>query len=274
MMQLLFGKRELARRKQSTAAKALSKMPQLDCSFDRSEMESLQPLFLPDGAIYQGLSSFEGKIEGFGVSYNADGSIYEGEWKNGLYSGIGRLVFAEDHMYEGEFKEGKFEGEGIYWLEGFRYKGQWLLGYAHGAGLEVNEGKFSYEGEYIRGVKTGKGTMKFYKEGTYVGDFRENDLEGFGIRSWSDRLYTGYWHQGQMHGEGTLSYISGERYEGGFVNDMKNGAGSLQFKSGEIFVGNWMNDQIAGPGELTLREGEVKIGTWTLEELKRTVYKK
>lgn len=221
VMQLAFGKREVTRRRQSKAAQALFNMPQFDSGFEREDFENLMPIFLGDGAVYLGIASSNGKVTGYGIAYNPDGSAYEGDWKDGLYSGSGRLVYDEEHFYEGDFYEGRFEGTGTYWKEGFRYKGQWLSGFAHGTGIEVLEGKFTYEGEFCKGVKEGKGTMKFDEGGTYVGDFKANNFDGYGIRAWDDKLYSGNWLKGRKHGEGTLTYSTGEKYHGMFADDQK-----------------------------------------------------
>jgi len=33
----------------------------------------------------------------------SDGSLYEGNWEEGLKSGIGRFLFSDGDIYEGEF---------------------------------------------------------------------------------------------------------------------------------------------------------------------------
>lgn len=47
---------------------------------------------------------------GFGISINDKGSIYEGDWVNGCYSGEGRLIYFDGDIYEGEFKNSRFHG--------------------------------------------------------------------------------------------------------------------------------------------------------------------
>jgi len=43
-----------------------------------------------------------------------DGSIYAGEWKDGLFNGQGVLTFTDRSKYIGEFKDNKYHGQGKY----------------------------------------------------------------------------------------------------------------------------------------------------------------
>ena len=55
-----------------------------------------------------------------------------------------------------------------------------------------------------------------------------------------------------MHGIGTLTYISGDRYTGEFVDGKRQGRGVFQFAhSGDTYNGNWFNDKMNGYGYLT-----------------------
>ena len=45
-----------------------------------------------------------------------NGDIYEGEFKNGLYNGYGRMIYASDHnvaFYTGKWVEGRKHGYGL-----------------------------------------------------------------------------------------------------------------------------------------------------------------
>jgi hypothetical protein len=39
-----------------------------------------------------------------------DGSMYEGEFKDGQYEGQGTYTCVDGHIYEGEFKQGQYHG--------------------------------------------------------------------------------------------------------------------------------------------------------------------
>jgi tetratricopeptide (TPR) repeat protein len=60
---------------------------------------------------------------GYGIFAFGDGRIYEGQWKKGLFDGIGRLNFISGSKYTGEFKKGLMHGYGrIYFLNGSEKK--------------------------------------------------------------------------------------------------------------------------------------------------------
>ena len=60
---------------------------------------------------------------------------YEGEVRNGLPEGHGRMRFFNGGEYEGDFKAGLNHGLGRYlWPGGDRYEGAWVDGKKHGQG--------------------------------------------------------------------------------------------------------------------------------------------
>ena len=44
---------------------------------------------------------------------NQEGNVYEGNWKDGLYDGKGKLTMGGIVIYDGEWKKGKKNGYGI-----------------------------------------------------------------------------------------------------------------------------------------------------------------
>jgi hypothetical protein len=42
------------------------------------------------------------------------GAVYDGDWVNGMYEGLGSYVDEEGDRYEGFWKEGKLNGKGKY----------------------------------------------------------------------------------------------------------------------------------------------------------------
>jgi hypothetical protein len=62
--------------------------------------------------------------KGEGILVYKNGKIYEGEMKNGKYSGTGVLNFSDGSKYVGEFKKGKMHGQGTVTLfNGETYEG-------------------------------------------------------------------------------------------------------------------------------------------------------
>ena len=68
----------------------------------------------PDGSSYSGDWNSDGQRHGFGVLTLTDGTIYSGEFKDGLCDGLGVMVFADGSKYEGQFFQGKYHNLGIF----------------------------------------------------------------------------------------------------------------------------------------------------------------
>jgi hypothetical protein len=69
----------------------------------------------------------------------------------------------------------------------------------------------------------GKGTMTWKDRSTYIGEFKENRIEGFGLKK----------------------FANGDQFNGDWVNDMMNGTGTLTKASGEKITGHWVDDELA-----------------------------
>ena len=62
--------------------------------------------------------------EGVGKQIWPDGSMYAGEYKNGMKQGKGKFIWADQSSYKGEFKENDLHGLGEYiWADGRVYNG-------------------------------------------------------------------------------------------------------------------------------------------------------
>ena len=72
---------------------------------------------------------------------------------------------------------------------------------------EWEDGSY-YEGNFKDGIFDGSGVYYFADlKKTYIGDFKEANMEGFGKEQWEDgKVYIGYFKKGRKHGEGTMTY--------------------------------------------------------------------
>lgn len=98
--------------------------------------------------IYQGEMAHNLR-NGFGI-YQYDNKFfrYEGEWKNGIKNGQGKLIMKDGSYIEGEFKNGEIFGKG-YKYDKFReseYTGDFLEGCYHGKGTMRSKNNFVYQG--------------------------------------------------------------------------------------------------------------------------------
>lgn len=75
-----------------------------------------------------------------------DGTIYEGDYENGLMHGKGLLIYNDTSMYDGDFVRGQMTGKGIFvWPEGKRYEGDWVNNKMQGTGtMKWANGKSTY----------------------------------------------------------------------------------------------------------------------------------
>src|SRR3989338_1678469 len=74
--------------------------------------------------------------DGFGKAQLPDSSVYDGNFKNGLFNGKGTLTRRDGARYEGEFKDGLFDGKGIVnHSNGVKYEGEFKDGLANGKGI-------------------------------------------------------------------------------------------------------------------------------------------
>ena len=90
-----------------------------------------------------------------------NGDIYEGEMKDGLREGRGRLVYKNGAVYEGEFRNDMCHGRGVYRSpKGLKYEGDFVNGEREGTGKYTYLNGDVYEG----GIKSGKrhGQGRFY----------------------------------------------------------------------------------------------------------------
>lgn len=71
-----------------------------------------------------------------GIAIYADGSRYEGEFRNFKQHGKGKMVFAKGGQYEGDFADNEAHGEGtVIFDNGDRYDGGWRHNRPHGRGV-------------------------------------------------------------------------------------------------------------------------------------------
>lgn len=99
---------------------------------------------------------------------------YEGNYKDGLKDGYGKMVYPNGDIYEGNWVENKMEGEGTYtYLKtGDIYSGAWKADKRHGQGTyEFGGDKSVLTGEWVEGqITTGKWVLRGAAE--YEGEFK------------------------------------------------------------------------------------------------------
>jgi hypothetical protein len=228
----------------------------------------------PNGKeIYEGFWNLKGKYEGYGILVKADGSKYEGFWKDGLLEGIGRFFSNDGNYYEGNFLKGVTTGFGIYiHSDRTRYQGEWLNDQPHGKGKEFFPDGSVFEGIFVYGKKIGHCVYSWADGSYYVGEILNDYFNGKGRYSWSDgKLYEGEWKDNLLHGKGILKYPDGSYYDGYFLNNQRNGFGKYYWNEERYYEGTWSNGKQHGKG-VYYKNGKVIEGVWNKGKIQKSLH--
>ncbi|MFC1826037.1 hypothetical protein ACFLYZ_01430 [Thermodesulfobacteriota bacterium] len=74
--------------------------------------------------------------------------------------------------------------------------------------------------------------------------------------------YEGHLKDGKKHGQGTLTFNSGDKYMGQWRNDKKHGQGTYIFADGAKYVGQWKDNMMHGQGTYFFKSGNKYVGQW------------
>ncbi|MCB0550667.1 MAG: caspase family protein [Phaeodactylibacter sp.] len=168
--------------------------------------------------------------------------------------GQGAYRFASGARYVGQFKEGKSNGIGVcYWPDGSRYEGEWADGLPHGKGTKtlslgrLQTGWFQkgrFVGEKTPEEFTARHGRKSVNEGKQEGCISGNCFDGHGVYIFpSKAVYTGEFHDGEIHGHGVCHYSDGSKYEGEWMHRQPDGRGTMTYPDGSQRTGLWLRGQ-------------------------------
>lgn len=131
---------------------------------------------------------------------------YTGHWREDVKSGYGRLVLADGNTYEGQFKLGIWEGLGRieYKSKGFTYTGSLLKGKRHGFG-RLESDSYMFAGYWENDKKHGLGYQSITSGATYFGEWSENQKSGQGYEIGVGFNYKGEWKLDKPHGRGMVT---------------------------------------------------------------------
>ena len=166
-------------------------------------------------------------IDGTGSMVWGDGAaIYRGEWAYGLPQGNGQYTDSFGNKYEGEFKLGFFWGQGKFYSEQLQYSydGNYAMSMRHDTGVIAYPNNSSYKGSWVQDNMEGYGTYIRGKSYVYVGEMKNNTLNGEGALKTPDGYITGTFKNGKPHGTCTQVTTDGSiSLVGTFVNGLKEG---------------------------------------------------
>ncbi|MES2848620.1 MAG: PDZ domain-containing protein [Bacteroidota bacterium] len=160
-------------------------------------------------------------INGTGKHIDMEGSVYEGNFKNGKRNGKGKCTAANSLVYDGEWKDGKRDGIGkaVYKVKGYDFGGR----------------NWSYEGSWKKDSIDGNGTYMFGDGSYYTGEVHDNNRVGKGRMVLKDSTaYEGQWKGNALNGEGTISFKNGDKHTGTFVNSKLEGPVTIFTKATNV----------------------------------------
>ena len=157
-------------------------------------------VFLEDGSIYTGTLKC-GIADGHGIMTSEDNNnLYDGEWKDGAKSGIGKMIIKGKSKYSGPFENDVYHGTGGVYCD--------------------NEGNI-YEGDFEEGKFNGYGHYKTTLGNLYIGQFKDGLFDGKGqLTDEKGNVFNGEFKKGKKCGMGILVKINGEKLEGEFKDDL------------------------------------------------------
>jgi hypothetical protein len=115
--------------------------------------------------------------------YTQRGDMYDGEWRDDKYHGVGTYRWANGDCFWGSFVGGKRNGAGTLILRslGCKYEGDFSDDQFGGVGLYIwPEGRMRYEGQWNANVMHGFGVMRLDNGQLYQGMWVNGLLQGIG----------------------------------------------------------------------------------------------
>ena len=204
------------------------------------------------------IGNFENNFKsGYGeYSYN-NGNVYKGNYFEDAAHGFGVLYYKNGDIYEGEFKFNKLTGEAKFTFGdiGYTVFATFVDGATKSGTQYDSEGRIIYTGDYLLKpgslfIRHGKGKLFLYTDygvETYEGEFKNDDVNGYGKYISRGVIYTGEFKDNQFTGEGKMQG-AGYYYEGVFENYQIT-EGKAVYKDWE-YHGKWVNGQYDGEAKL------------------------
>ena len=210
-----------------------------------------------DGTTYVGQFKFGLKF-GSGIETYPNGTKITGNWVRDQVNGFGIIRYSEDSdilAYEGYFKDGLFNGNGtLIWRKGTIYNGGFKNEKFEGLGIitfpqDDIHNRVTFEGTFENGIEKINGTLTMKNGDIYRGQIIDKNPNGYGLLNYSEenddqRLsYEGFVENGKIHGNGTIMWRNGEKFEGKFENGQRNGYGIKYAVDGRIIQqGQWKKE--------------------------------
>ena len=230
-----------------------------------NDLEYIKIKLLEKNDLFIGIMDNNNTLPKKGILLTQNGDYYNGEFSEGKKNGEGSIIYANGTKYEGSFKNDYHDGFGkLIQLNGETYEGEWKKGKINGNGTRVHANGNKYIGNYVNNIRNGNGHLIFVNGESYKGNFLNGKANGNGVFKFKNgNIYEGEFKDNLIMGKGTLTLKNGDKYIGVFTNGSINGNGTFIDHNGEKYVGNFEANKKSGFGKLYDKDGIlIKEGTW------------
>ena len=215
-------------------------------------------------------------------SYSWPSGMYRGEWRDGQRHGQGVFTWLNGDKFVGEYKNDRRNGQGSRTTKNSNYVGEWKDDVYHGQGTLTLLSGNVYQGIFNNGRAPSQALIgssplnnqpNYSNQGTNLpkcpessGTYGSSWDNCFGEVTYaSGDVYAGFFKNGKRNGQGTYIFkISGNKYEGGYVDNLRQGKGVFTLSNGDKYVGDFKDGKADGLGVMTFAatgnkyEGEFK----------------
>lgn len=115
----------------------------------------------------------------------------------------------------------------------------------------------------MKGLKHGEGEYEWEDGKKYIGEFRNNVINGRGVlRDENGQvLYEGEYRNGMKDGPGVMHTKEGTYY-GCFQSDYLEGKGVFVWKDRKVYIGDFAKTKFHGRGLILFENDEISDGVW------------
>jgi hypothetical protein len=111
------------------------------------------------------------------LSKDHKGDVFEGEWLNGLFHGLGTYTHTNGNKYVGMHQDGNRDGNGTYFFaNGEKYIGEWKRSMKNGNGIQTRPDGTNYSGYWKDNAMHGEGVLIWSDGRRQEGVFENNSL--------------------------------------------------------------------------------------------------
>lgn len=237
-------------------------------------------MYYASGEFYDG-DFYRDRRQGFGEYTFKNGDKYIGEWSWDRPNGEGEIRFVNGAHYIGGFKNGKFHGQGTFrdarskifsgiWKEG-KLPGfnapkeeetppaEVLAQKAEKAEPELQPADEVKKDETAESIAEAEDDQIFSreKEVSPATGVLQKPVEP----NWS--MVRDCFMEECTEGLGYISYASGSRYFGSFVDGLPEGEGTCFYVNGDVYTGGWKNNRPDGEGTMFYEDGRILSAIWS-----------